>query len=55
MVSNYSHDLISGGQGLAYEGWNYRIEGNKMYWTGLRANNVTIIYEMEKVASAPKI
>jgi len=55
MVANYSHDLLSGGQGLAFEGWNYSIEGNKMIWTGLRQNNVTITYEMEKVPAPPKV
>jgi hypothetical protein len=55
MVSNYSHDLLSGGQGLAFEGWNFSIKDNKMIWTGLRENNVTVTYEMEKVSALPKI
>ncbi|NLO69889.1 MAG: hypothetical protein GX102_02840 [Porphyromonadaceae bacterium] len=54
MASNYSHDLLSGGTGLAYECWNFTIDGNKMIWTGLRENNITITYEMEKVQSPPE-
>ncbi len=54
MVSNYSHDLLSGGTGSTYECWNFSIVGNKMVWTGLRANNITITYEMEKVSSPPE-
>lgn len=54
MASNYSHDLLSGGNGLAFECWNFTIDGNKMVWTGLRENNITITYEMEKVQSPPE-
>jgi hypothetical protein len=54
MASNYSHDLLSGGSGLAYECWNFTIDENKMVWTGLRENNITITYEMEKVQSPPE-
>jgi hypothetical protein len=54
MASNYSHDLLSGGTGLAFECWNYTLDGNNMVWTGLRENNVTITYEMEKVPSPPE-
>ncbi len=32
MVSNYSHDLLSGGTGLAYECWNFSI--NRIQWCG---------------------
>jgi len=53
MASNYSHDLISGGTGLAFECWNFNLKENKMTWTGLRENNTTITYEMERVSSAP--
>lgn len=53
MVSNYSHDLLSGGTGLAFECWNFTLEGNTMEWKGLRENNITITYKMEKVASPP--
>jgi len=53
MASNYSNDLLSGGTGLAFECWNFTLDGNKMVWTGLRANNTIITYEMEKVASPP--
>lgn len=49
MASNYSNDLLSGGTGQVFECWNFTIDGNKMVWTGLRENNVTITYEMEKV------
>ncbi|MBU2553435.1 MAG: hypothetical protein KKF98_03180 [Bacteroidetes bacterium] len=54
MASNYSNDLISGDTGLAYECWNFSLDGNNMVWTGLRENNVTITYEMEKVSSPPE-
>jgi hypothetical protein len=53
MASNYSNDLLSGGTGLAFECWNFTLNENKMLWTGLRENNVTITYEMEKVSSPP--
>lgn len=55
MASNYSHDLLSGGTGLAFECRNFTLDENKMVWTGLRANNGIITYEMEKVSSAPEI
>ncbi len=55
MASNYSNDLISGGTGLAFECWNFTLNEDKMVWTGLRENNVTITYEMEKVSSPPVI
>lgn len=54
MATNYSNDLLSGGTGLAYECWNFTLDGNKMVWTGLRENNVIITYEMEKVPSPPE-
>jgi len=53
-ASNYSHDILTGGTGLAFECWNFTIVGNNMVWTGLRENNVTITYEMEKVPSPPE-
>jgi hypothetical protein len=53
MATNYSNDLLSGATGLAYECWNFTIDGDNMLWTGLRENNVTINYEMVKVAAAP--
>lgn len=54
MASNYSHDLLSGGTGLAFECWNIQLNENKMVWTGLRKNDRIITYEMEKVSSAPE-
>jgi hypothetical protein len=54
MASNYSNDLINGGKGKAFECWNFTLDVNNMVWTGLRENNVTITYEMEKVSSAPE-
>ncbi|MDD3011677.1 MAG: hypothetical protein PHU97_10215 [Bacteroidales bacterium] len=54
MASNYSHDLLLGGTGRAYECWNFTLDGNTMVWTGWRENGVTITYEMEKVASPPE-
>ena len=53
MATNYTNDLILGGVGKAYECWKIRISGNNMIWTGLRENNITVTYEMAKVASAP--
>ncbi|MEI7437250.1 MAG: hypothetical protein WCL16_10660, partial [bacterium] len=53
LASNYANDLISGGSGQAFECWNFSIAGNTMRWTGLRENNKTVTYEMQKVASAP--
>lgn len=55
LASNYTNDLITGGTGKAYECWNFRIEGNKMYWTGLRENGLTTSFEMEKVAAPPAV
>lgn len=55
LATNYSHDLISGGTGKAFECWNFTIDGDSMTWTGLRENNATITYQMEKVSSAPDI
>ncbi|MFA6617440.1 MAG: hypothetical protein WCT23_00010 [Candidatus Neomarinimicrobiota bacterium] len=54
MVSNYSYDHLSAGTGRAFECWNFNIDGNRMTWTGLRENNVTINYEMQKVESPPE-
>ena len=54
LATNYSHDLISGGTGLAFECWNFVMNGDNMLWTGLRENNILINYEMEKVASPPE-
>jgi hypothetical protein len=54
LATNYSHDLISGGTGKAFECWNVTIDENNMTWTGLRENNVTITYQMEKVLSPPE-
>ncbi len=55
MASNYSNDLLSGDIGLAYECWDFTLQGDKMVWTGLRENNMTITYEMEKVQSPPVV
>ncbi len=52
-ASNYSNDLITGGTGKAFECWNFSIAGDTMTWTGLRANNKTVTYEMTKVANPP--
>lgn len=53
MASNYTNDLLSGGTGTAYECWNFNIVGNQMTWTGLRENNTSISYQMDKVTSLP--
>ncbi len=53
-VSNYSNDLITGGTGKAFECWNFSIAGNQMTWTGLREDNRTVTYQMERVESAPE-
>lgn len=51
MAGNYSFDIVGGGTGLTFECWDFTLDGNKMVWTGLRENNITITYEMEKVSS----
>jgi len=53
LASRYTNDLLSGAYGKAYECWNIRIEGNKMYWTGLRQGGITTSFEMERVAGPP--
>ncbi len=53
LATNYTNDLISGGTGKAYECWNISISGNKMKWTGLRANGKVTSYEMTKVEAPP--
>ncbi len=52
-VSNYSNDINSGIVGKAFECWQFSITGDKMIWTGLRADNKTVTYEMVKVANPP--
>ncbi len=54
MASNYSNDLLSGGGGQVFECWNFTIDEHKMVWTGLRENNITITYEMDRVQSPPQ-
>lgn len=54
MASNYSNDLLTGGTGQVFECWNVAIDGNNMEWTGLRANNITLTYVMDKVQSPPQ-
>ena len=54
MAGNYSYDILGGGTGLTFECWNFTIAGNYMVWTGLRENNITITYEMERVSSLPE-
>jgi len=54
LATNFSHDLISSGTGLAFECWNFTLNKNKMIWTGLRENTITITYEMDRVLSPPK-
>ncbi len=53
LASLFTNDLLSGASGKAYECWNIRIEGNKMFWTGLRAGGKTTMFEMSKVAGPP--
>lgn len=53
LASNYSNDLQSGAVGLAYECWNIDIVGTTMFWSGLRANNVTTSFRMDKVSAPP--
>jgi hypothetical protein len=55
LATNYSNDLISGGTGKAYECWNIDIDGDHMTWTGLRANNSTVTYDMNKVEQGPMV
>jgi hypothetical protein len=53
MATNYTNDLISGDTGKAFECWNFTTDGSNMTWTGLRANNIVVTYEMEKVTAPP--
>jgi hypothetical protein len=53
LASNYSNDLLSGSVGLSFECWNFSITNSKMTWTGLRADNKTVTYEMNKVDAVP--
>jgi hypothetical protein len=53
MASNYTNDLISGEKGKAYECWNFTIEGDTMFWTGLRENGLITSFRMEKVTGPP--
>jgi len=53
LASNYSNDLLSGAVGLAYECWNVDIVGATMFWSGLRANNVTASFRMDRVSTPP--
>lgn len=55
LATNYTNDWISRGSGKEFECWNFFISGTQMIWTGLRDNNKTITYQMEKVAHAPEI
>jgi len=52
-ASNYSNDLLSGSVGLAYECWNIDLVGTTMFWNGLRANNVTTSFRMDRVSAPP--
>lgn len=53
LATLYSNDLLSGAVGTTFECWNIRIEGNRMYWNGLREGGITIRFEMDKVAGPP--
>lgn len=55
LATNYTNDLVSGGNGKAYECWNIEINGNNMTWTGLRENNHVVTYQMVRVESAPTV
>jgi len=54
MASNYSNDLLTGDIGRTFECWNFNIKEDKMQWTGLRENNITVTFEMNKVSAAPE-
>jgi hypothetical protein len=51
LASNYTNDLILGVTGKAFECWNIRIEGNTMYWTGLRENGQVTSFRMERAVA----
>lgn len=53
MASNYTNDLISGEKGKAYECWNFSIEGDTMFWTGLRENGLIASFRMERATGPP--
>ncbi len=55
MASNYMNDLFSGGKGKAYECWTIFIDGNTMFWTGLRENGQVTSFQMERVAGPPSL
>lgn len=53
LATKFVLDLPGGGTEMTYECWNINIAGAEMIWTGLRKNNTTITFEMEKVTSPP--
>ena len=55
LATNFTNDLITGGTGKSYECWNFYIDGTKMTWTGLRPENTTITYAIDKVAVPPVV
>ena len=53
LATNYTNDLITGGTGKAFECWNLSIQGNTMFWMGLRGNELVTSFRMEKVTGPP--
>ena len=53
LASNFTNDLIGGEKGKAFECWNIRIDGNTMFWTGIRENGQINTFRMEKVTGPP--
>jgi hypothetical protein len=55
LATNWSNDLLTGGQGLAYECWRVEIAGRTMKWSGLRPGGKVVTYEMSRVDSPPAV
>jgi len=53
LASNYTNDLNTGVSGKAFECWNIEIQGDSMFWTGLRENGATTSFRMAKVSGPP--
>ncbi len=52
-ASNFTNDLLSGGQGPASECWRIFISGDEMSWVGLREGEKTTTFLLSRVAGPP--
>lgn len=55
LASNYTNDLLSGITGKAFECWTMFINGNTMFWTGLRENGQITSFQMERAEGPPGV